>query len=213
VPITSVGGTDTVRSNQTGVVILGSGFGASKGAGSVTLRYGTRSVTLPDSAWADGSITVAMALGNIPFGKPGTVVRVTTNGGTTMERAVTFLPPTGHAYVWLTSVNPVPEYGLVALPNLAAGVMVWYCGVGQVAVPAGLLVNADGTHLWTPGNAEQPWLARAWDPDDESYQPSFALQYYTLTPPAPSPGGGGAGVVVATGRPLRAAGPRVNWRR
>jgi hypothetical protein len=212
VPITSVGGTDSARSNQTGVVIAGSGFGTTKGAGNVTLRYGTRSVTLPDSAWADGSITVAMALGNIPFGA-GPFVRVVTNGGTIMDRPITFLPPTGHAYVWLTSVNPVEDYRLLALSDLPVGGMVWYCGLAQAAVPDGLFVNQDATHGWEVGEAEQPWLARLWDPADQAYQPSFALQYYTLEPPEPSPGGGGSGVVVATGRPLRAAGPRVNWRR
>lgn len=153
-----------------------------------------------------------MALGQIPFGS-GPYVRVVTNGGTTMDKAVGFLPPTGHKYVWLTSVNPTAAYGLIALPNLAAGCMVWITGYPSGAAPTDLYVNPDATHEWAIGASEVPWLARLWDPADESYQPSFALQYYTLTPPDPSPGAPGGGIVVPAGRPLRAAGPRLNWRR
>lgn len=210
-PITSVGGTNIVRSNQTGVAIVGSGFLPTQGAGSVQLRCRTRSVSLSVSGWADTLITVAMALGHIPFGDEP-YVRVTNNSGTVMDKAITFLPPTGEAYVWLASVNPTEAYRLVALPDLPVGGMIWYQGYGGGAIPTGLVVQNDGTHGWTSGT-EQPWQARLWDPTDESYQPSFALQYYTLDPPAPNPGAPGGGVVVAAGRSLRAAGPRLNWRR
>ena len=102
---------------------------------------------------------------------------------------------------------------LVVLPNLVAGCRIWACGLDFGAAPAGLYINPDATHGWTTGATEQPWLARVQDPDTGTYQPSWALQYYTDDPPDPDPGSGGGGAAVPPGRALRTPPMRIKWRR
>lgn len=102
IDITSVDGDNVVTSTQTGVVIAGVNFGASQGAGSVTLRQAACTRTLAVTSWGASSITVTMSLGTCLFGPGITNIRVTENGSTFAEQAVAVNPPAGTFYTNLS---------------------------------------------------------------------------------------------------------------
>lgn len=86
-PITSVGGTDNVAAGQTGVVIAGSGFGATQGAGRVDLISGGTVQAQTVTAWGgDTSVTITIVPG--PFNNGKIQLRLTPNAGGPMTRDV-----------------------------------------------------------------------------------------------------------------------------
>lgn len=212
--LSSVDGDDVVATDATSIPIAGANLGSP--TGTVTITQGAVSIAQPVSAWGASSITLSSLTlssggGNIEHG--AATLRATLPGGAYAERAILIVPPIGQLYVLITSVHPVEAERLVVLPNLVAGCRIWACGLDFGAAPAGLYINPDATHGWTTGATEQPWLARVQDPDTGTYQPSWALQYYTDDPPDPDPGSGGGGAAVPPGRALRTPPMRIKWRR
>lgn len=169
--ITNVDGDNAIRSDQTNVVVTGSGFGASQGSGSVTLRQGTTAVTQTIDSWAATSIqfdTVILQAGaDIKHGSA--TLRVTDTSANTGEQAITVNPPTGQLYVDLTSVATSASQRITAFPDLVAGDQLWIRGIGDTAAPTGLVVNADATFYFTAGNNPADFEVRVWDSSDSTW--------------------------------------------
>lgn len=169
--ITNVDGDNIIRSDQTDVVVTGSGFGASQGSGSVTLRQGTTSLTQTIDSWSATSIqfdTVILQTGaDIKHGT--TTLRVTDTSANIGEQTITVNPPTGQLYVDLTSVASPSSGRITAFPDLAVGDQLWIRGSGGGAAPTGLVVNADATFYFTAGNSPADFEVRVWDSSDSTW--------------------------------------------
>jgi hypothetical protein len=119
------------------LTITGTTFGASQGAGSVTIGGDAQTVT----AWADTSITITVVRGSNKYGA-GVNLVVTDNALTpSAPYGVTALtPPTGWSYVNITTPNTNSAGRLTATPDLANGDQVSYENKAT-----GVSVSADGT--------------------------------------------------------------------
>lgn len=103
--ITNVNTTNTYNATAVGLVITGTGFGASQGTGSVTLRDGSLSSTQTVTSWSDTSITFTSVLGDDRYGADN--IRVTTNAGTFADQAVAVTtPPTKCSFNLGTLAQP-----------------------------------------------------------------------------------------------------------
>ncbi|MEN9417118.1 MAG: hypothetical protein RI988_738 [Pseudomonadota bacterium] len=154
ISVTDVDTDESIRSDQTGIVITGTGFGATQGTGSVTITQGAVTVAQTVTSWSATSIQFSTAFeaspNDLKFG--AATLRVTENGGTYAEIGITITPPTGQTYVAITSVNATPGYRFVVSPDLAVGDQVWARGLGGTAAPGGLTLNADGTFYFASGS-------------------------------------------------------------
>lgn len=102
VSITSVDSDNTLNYTQTGVIIAGSGFGASQGAGSVQLRCADSiNVTQTVTAWSATSITVTVVPGNCQYGDIN--LRVTDNSAVSDDQPIVFTVPSGEWYANIVS--------------------------------------------------------------------------------------------------------------
>ena len=171
VTILSVDTDNSITSEQANIVISGSGFGASQGAGSVTLRQGSVSAAQAIDSWADTSIqfdtTILISGADIKHGSA--ITRVTTNGALFGELGITILPPTGQIYTDLTSVSTSAPERITAFPELVAGDQLWIRGVGDVPAPTGLVVNPDASFYFAPGSTPADFEVRVWDSSDATW--------------------------------------------
>lgn len=119
------------------LVITGTAFGASQGAGSVTIGGVTQTVT----AWADTSITVTVVRGSNKFGAALNVV-VTDNAlsASAPFGLTALLPISGWSYVNLTTINKAASNRLTATPDLESTDQ-----ISWETVSAGVTVAADAT--------------------------------------------------------------------
>ena len=121
--------------------ILGTGFGATQGTGSVTIAGVTQAVT----SWSPTAITIGSTLrGTAKYGVP-VLVSVTNGTGATgyYTYAAGLSPEAGWAYVNLTAINLTAAYRLVATPDLAIGDQVAY---GNITPLTGTVtVNLDAS--------------------------------------------------------------------
>ena len=119
------------------LVITGTAFGASQGAGSVTIGGVTQTVT----AWADTSITVTVVRGSNKFGAALNVV-VTDNAlaASAPFGLTALLPISGWSYVNLTTINKAASNRLTASPDLESTDQ-----ISWETVSAGVTVAADAT--------------------------------------------------------------------
>ena len=114
--ITTVnGGGNTFNSDAVGVVIVGTGFGASQGTGSVTVRDGSLSSTQTVTAWGDTSITFTGVRGDIRYGARN--VRVTNGLGTFVDQAVTVTAPPAKCYFDLGAIVQPFSVSNKGMPN------------------------------------------------------------------------------------------------
>lgn len=166
---TDVDTDEIILGGQVDVVVTGSNFGASQGAGSVTLRQGSVAVTQTIDSWAAASIqfdTVFETAGaDLKHGAAS--LRVTDNGGAYGSIAITIHPPAGHLYVDLISIAAAGA--LEALPTLVAGDQLQVRGVGGGAAPAGLFVNADGAYGFLSGYTPTAFEFRVWAASDQTW--------------------------------------------
>jgi len=102
--ITSVSGDNVLTSTETNLHVIGTGFGASQGTGSVQCVDGAMTSTFTVDSWSATDIQVDAVQGNCRFGSRS--VRVTTNVGTVASKAVTIDAPTGECYFDLGTLIP-----------------------------------------------------------------------------------------------------------
>ena len=142
VSITSVDTDDSVTATQTGVVIVGTGFGATKGTNG-KVEIGTTEQTV--TAWSDTSITISIVFGNNKYGASKTL-KVTNDASETGTKSITITAPSGVNYVDLTSVagggTRVTELG-----TLETGDQVEWSSVSVGAI-GDVTVAADSTYTW-----------------------------------------------------------------
>lgn len=169
--LTDVDTDEIVLSSQTNVVATGTAFGASQGAGSVTLRQGSVVVTQSIDSWAATSIQfdVVYDTGTQDLKNGAVTARVTDNAGAYAELPITMIPPNGNPYVNLTSVHPVVSERISTTPvDIVAGGQIEARGVGGGAAPTGLTLNTDGTFFFSTGTLVN-FDARYWDPSDQTW--------------------------------------------
>lgn len=171
ITVTDVDGDEIITSDQTNVVITGTGFKATQGTGAVTLRQGIAVVTQPVDSWADTSIQVdaeILAVGaDVKFGS--TTLRVTNSDPVYADFGITVNPPTGQNYVTLTSVATSAPDRITSFPDLAVGDQLWIRGSGGGAAPTGLVVNPDASFYFTAGNPVTSFEVRVWDSSDSTW--------------------------------------------
>jgi hypothetical protein len=118
--------------------ITGSNFGASQGAGSVTIG----GVSQPVTAWSATSISIGpIARGALKYGTQNVVVTSST-GGSSTPSAQSFSPQTGWSYVNL--VAPLASTGqrITSTPDLAGGdQLAW----GDIAPSGSVTVTSDAS--------------------------------------------------------------------
>jgi hypothetical protein len=171
ITVTDVDGDEIITSDQTNVVITGTGFKATQSTGAVTLRQGIAVVTQPVDSWADTSIQVdaeILAVGaDVKFG--ATTLRVTNSDPIYADFGITVNPPTGQTYVTLTSVATSAPDRITSFPDLAVGDQLWMRGSGGGAAPTGLVVNPDASFYFTSGNSPASFEVRVWDSSDSTW--------------------------------------------
>lgn len=137
------------------LVLAGSNFGATQGAGAVTIG----GVAQTETAWADTGATItSVARGALGYGSQN-LVASNNGGGTSSPIAVTLTPQSGWAYVTIGPPNTTATNRVTATPDLASGDQVAYDTKGGLVV-----MNTDGTftadpsvvsftfEVWTPGS-------------------------------------------------------------
>jgi hypothetical protein len=167
----SIDSDNVINSNQTNVIAVGTGFGASQGAGTVTLRQSSVSVAQAIDSWADTSIqfdTTILATGaDIKHG--GAIARVTSNTAVFGELSILVNPPTGQIYTDLTSIATSAPERITAFPDLVSGDQLWIRGVGDTAAPTGLTVNPDASFFFEEGTTPADFEVRVWDSSDATW--------------------------------------------
>lgn len=133
ISVTSVDGDNIVTSTQTGVVIAGTNMGASQGAGAAQLRQASCTRNLTVTGWTATAVTVTMSQGACLFGPGLSTVRVTENGGTFAEQAITFNPPSGTSFVNLTGGVASLVFNSVGAPTRLYGFPLDLQSTSQVA--------------------------------------------------------------------------------
>ncbi len=113
--ITDVNVTNTFTSTATGLVITGTNFGASKGAGSVTLVDGPNNCTETTTSWGDTSITFNASLGNCRYGIRSIQVMNDSGGATT--QTVTVQAPVDKCYFDLQTLLQPFSVDAFGAPN------------------------------------------------------------------------------------------------
>lgn len=121
VSITDIDTDESITYSQTNVVITGTGFGASQGAGSVQLRCAD-SISVTQSSidsWADTSIQFDVTQGECQFGDIN--VRVTNNSAQTDDQPVVFTVPSGEWYINVTDAPDTLSIDSNGVPNRLYG--------------------------------------------------------------------------------------------
>lgn len=177
--ITNVNTTDIFSSTATGLVITGTGFGASKGTGSVKIVDGGTSCTQTTTAWGDTSITFSAVLGSCRYGARNLQVNIDASGGST-QRTVTITAPTGTCYFDLTTLMQPFTVDAAGAPNrfgdaandMTDGSQLEFTNMtfSGASTCASITVNSDGSYKvptdltsldwrWNDGTAG--WIATA----------------------------------------------------
>lgn len=143
----------TVTNGQTNVVITGTGFGATQGAGQVRLgtsssNPATGAVAQTVTAWSDTSITITVVKGALAFDTP-VYLYVTNNGGQSNAAgySVTITP---RVYVRERMI----DLGGTAVANQTGIVAALFHDIPTLAAPAptqlltGLTTDASGNTNW-----------------------------------------------------------------
>jgi hypothetical protein len=126
--------------NGGAITITGTNFGATQGAGSVSLGGVSQAIT----SWADTSITFTSSRGTLGYG--ATTVSVTNNAGSSSNSAaLTLNPQSGWAYVVLTTPNATTAGRITAAADIAAADQLAYdTKSGSVNF------STDATFNWAP---------------------------------------------------------------
>lgn len=138
------------------LTITGTLFGASQGAGSVTIGGVAQTVT----SWANTSIAVTVVRGTNKFGAAVNII-VTDNSlvPSTPFGLDSLLPINGWSFVDLTTPNPVIYNRLTATPDIASGDQISWENVS-----VGVTVAADATFVAV--NSVQRFQFEVWTPAD-----------------------------------------------
>lgn len=121
VSITDIDTDESITYSQTNVVITGTGFGASQGAGSVQLRCAD-SINVTQTSidsWSDTSIQFDVTQGECQFGDIN--VRVTNNSAQTDDQPVVFTVPSGEWYINVTDAPDTLVIDANGVPNRLYG--------------------------------------------------------------------------------------------
>jgi hypothetical protein len=158
-----VTGVSTLRNTES-ATISGTGFGASQGAGTVTIGGVAQTVT----AWNDTSITITVVRGTNPHGVDRTLT-VTNNAAQSDNFTVQMLPQTGWSYVNLTAPLASSGNRITAIADLVAGdQLVWETVGGAVVASANGAFDAD--------QAVTEFDVQAWDQADTTWS-AVATQF------------------------------------
>lgn len=149
VSITSVTGSasDVIRAGES-VTIVGTGFNASQGDGSVTIAGVAGAVTMTIGSWSNTSITCTAPAEGIMFGGSKTVT-VTNSDESSDTHSVTYNPPTGWIYETLSDATPPSDSMAAGAAGLAVGDQVYLNttadGPGAATATVAFLGAGDGT--------------------------------------------------------------------
>lgn len=131
--VTDVDGDESFASSATDIAFSGTEMGADETERDAYLCQGAVEVLQTQNAGDDTSGEIASVTG---FGLGGllkygvaTTLKVVTGAGED-EISITITPPSGYAYVDLTSIHPVEEERLTAVPDLEIGDQIEYETVG-----------------------------------------------------------------------------------
>lgn len=153
----AISGTSSATpSNGSTLTITGTAFGASQGAGGVTIGGIAQTVT----AWADTTIDVTVARGTNKYGAAVNVVVTDNSLAASAPFALTSLQPqSGWAFVDLATPSTTAYNRLQAVPDLASGDQIAYESLsGAVAVATDATftvasgVSAFRFEVWTPAD-------------------------------------------------------------
>lgn len=158
--ITSVSSVTPANGSSLTINASGGGFGASQGAGSVTIGGITQSVT----SWSDTSINVTVDRGTNKYGATVNVVVQPNTGSPSDPYALTSLQPqSGWTYVDVGTPAADPFTRLTARPDFASGDQVAYDTVGGlVSVATDLTFSVDPSvyswqyEAWSAGSGWSP---------------------------------------------------------
>ncbi|MCC7126458.1 MAG: hypothetical protein IT178_16530 [Acidobacteria bacterium] len=182
VSVTDVDTDETITADQTNVVVTGTGFGSSQGAGTVTIRQGSTSVAQTIDSWFDTSIQFDVVFDSTTDLKYGAAtLRVTNDDADFGEIAITINPPSGTVYANLSTPNTTSAYRISASGDLVAGDQLRARGVGATAFPAGHTLNADATVTVAPATAAVDIEVSAWDASDSTWG-AYATQSLATYP-------------------------------
>lgn len=191
VTVTDVDTDESITATQTNVVVTGTGFGSSQGAGSVTIRQGSTSVTQTIDSWAATSIQFDTVFdsGSPDLKHGSATLRVTENGGAYGELAITIAAISGRTYIDLGTPNTTSSYRISASSDLASGDQLEVRGLNGYDFPAGHTVNTDATVTLDSGVTGVAFEARAWSVADSTWG-SWARQDIDPNPISVAPPAG-----------------------
>lgn len=170
VTVSDVDTDETITADQTNVVVTGTGFGSSQGAGTVTIRQGSTSVAQTIDSWFDTSIQFDVVFDSTTDLKYGAAtLRVTEDGGAYGELAITISPQTGYVYTDLLTPNTTSAYRLSASLDLAAGDQVRGRGLNSNPFPTGHTIETDATVTLDSGVTGTAFEASAWAASDSTW--------------------------------------------
>jgi len=170
--ITNVNTTNIVKVGDTGIAVNGSGFGASQGAGTVTITDGIVTVAQTVTGWTATAITISIVQGGLKYGSALTLT-VTTNTAQVAVKTITLNPATGRAFTNLGILRPL-LFDANNLPTRFYDSPTDIPNNSQIEYPTALTVSTDGTVVWpkattnathrynTPGSGVWTTLA-SWD--------------------------------------------------
>lgn len=153
----SISGTGSATpANGSSLTITGTNFGATQGAGGVTIGGVAQAVT----SWSDTSITVTVARGTNQYGASVNVVVTDSALASSSPYALTSLQPqSGWSFVNVGTPNPAPELRLSTSPDIASGDQIaWDTKSALVTVSASGEVTADAAvysfafEVWSTGS-------------------------------------------------------------
>lgn len=142
--------------NGSSLTITGTDFGATQGAGGVTIGGVAQAVT----GWSDTSITVTVARGTNQYGAAVNVVVTDNASASSSPYALTSLQPqSGWSFVDVGTPNPSPELRLSTSPDIVSGDQIaWDTKSALVTVAASGEVTADAAvysfdfEVWSTGS-------------------------------------------------------------
>ena len=151
--VTDVDTDESITGTQANVVVTGTSFGASQGAGHVKVFDGSLSVTPTIDTWADTSIQFDMSIGTSTGIRYGSrTLRVTDNAAAFDEIAITVTAPATVNYVDLTTLaDPADRLTTTPTDMEAGDQLEWSNVVGTGMTIADVTVYPDGSFSFTDG--------------------------------------------------------------
>lgn len=148
--VTDVDTDESITGTQANVVITGTSFGATQGAGHVKVFDGSLSVTPTIDTWAATSIQFDMSIGTSTGIRYGArTLRVTDNAAAFGELAITVTAPAGVNFVNLTTLA-APADRLTSSPDMASGDQLEWSNVVGGTI-ADVTVFPDGSFSFIAG--------------------------------------------------------------